>query len=141
MTFGARRREHARAGCGVGGEGRPLLEPRACGGRRRYRHAARQKREIGDDVPHVRSGRIERPPVHAAAEAIIDAVLERLDDAAARTILRIPREHPDPRAGLAAPFVEVTGRAPQLVAHVARQAVTCRGHQRAPSPDRVAVGA
>ena len=48
------------------------------------RVTSRQKREVGDDVPHVAPGRIERLAVHAALEAIVDPVLEEIDVAAPR---------------------------------------------------------
>src|SRR6185503_34405 len=97
----------------------------------------RQKREIRHDVAHLGARGIQRGPVHAAAEAIIDAVLDGFDDAAAGAVLRITRKRPDPRAGLATAGVEVTARTAQAVAHMTRDAVPCRQQDRAPPSYRV----
>src|SRR5207245_10994516 len=71
--------------------------------------------------------------VHAAAKAVVDAELDRLDHATARPVLRVAREHPDPGAILAPAFIQVTARTSQLVADVFGHAVA-RGREQGRSP-------
>src|SRR5207237_10282298 len=119
-------RQHTRAAGRVGSKRRPLLQATA-GTRCRWcdRHATRQKREVGEDVSHVGSGRIDRRAVHAAAEAVVDAVFDGLHHAAARPVLWIAREHPNPGPILAPALLQMTTRKAQLVTEVPRQTVMC----------------
>src|SRR5205807_3239180 len=91
---------------------------------------------IGDDIPHVRSRRVHRRPVHAAAEAVVHTVLDGLDRPAARAVDRIAGERADPRADGPATLVEVAAHAPQPVADMSGEAVARGGDQRASPADR-----
>src|SRR5438034_10861257 len=134
VALGAGRGKHARAGGGIRGERRPLLQPRAtpCRGPR-DRRALREKREVREDVAHIGSSRVDRRAVHAAAKAVVHAILDGLDGTAAGAVLRITREHADPRAILAPPGVQMTARTAQLVAYVVREAVVRHRENRTPS--------
>src|SRR2546430_11914106 len=129
---------HRSARRGVGPERRPLLEaiPPLRG---RDRHVERQEPEARHHVPHLDSIDRERPPVHAAPEAIVDTVFNGLDRRAARAVLRVARVYAYPRAGrLTAPLLEMAAHAAQAIAYVARQAVARRDEQGAATADRSA---
>lgn len=88
------------------------------------RDPGREKREVRDDVTHVAAGRVQGLSVHAAAEAVVDAVFDQVDFAAARTVLRESRvaANPGHRSGLQA-VVEMTAGAAERVADVAGKTV------------------
>src|SRR3989454_790106 len=114
----------------------PFLEPIA----RRWgldRDVARQEPEVREDVPHLDAVDGERRAVHAAPEAVVHAVFDRLDRRAAGAVLRVARvdAHPRPQR-LAAAGVEVTADAPQIVADVTREAVARGDQESATTLDR-----
>src|SRR5204863_2911355 len=84
----------------------PAAQPVARWGRT-DRNVARQERQVGHDVAHVGPVAGERGAVHAAPEAVVHAVLDRLDRVRPGSVLRIAREHAHPRPARAASGVEV----------------------------------
>src|SRR5207247_7900340 len=102
----------------------------------RDRYVARQEPEVRDDVTHLGAVARERRAVHAAAEAVVDPILDRFHCRAAWSILRIAGEHPHPGAALTTAVVQVAADAAELVSNVTGQAVTRGGQQRTTPPDR-----
>ena len=55
---------------------------------RARRNAARKERHVRDHVAHVRTTSVDRTTAHAALEAVVHAILQQIDSAAAGSILR-----------------------------------------------------